>query len=199
MRRFNPRDACLAFMVCLRPLLASAQPVEFYWDVDGATPGAGGASPAGVWDAYAATNWSASVNGDVDAVVWPSDSVAVFSAGTNATDAFTVTVGSSVTVDSMRFEEGTVGLTGEEIDLAGSGRIDVSPNLTATIGSVLGGLSDLTKTGAGTLELGGPCVYYGITTVAAGTLRLDASEVIPDRSDVFVTAGATFDVNGFTE
>ena len=40
-----------------------------YWDIDGATPGAGGATPSGTWDA-ATANWSSSLGGDVDTEAW---------------------------------------------------------------------------------------------------------------------------------
>ncbi len=64
---------------------------QLYWDMDGATAGAGGATPTGVWNGTN-TNWSTSSTGNVATGAWVADQTAVFSAGSNATGAFTVTV-----------------------------------------------------------------------------------------------------------
>lgn len=55
-----------------------------------------------------------------------------------------------------------------------------------------GGSSGLNKTGAGTLELTNSISDYpGATTVSAGTLRLGASNVLPDTTNVTIAAAAT--------
>ena len=64
----------------------------------------------------------------------------------------------------------------------------------------IGGGADFTKTGAGTLTLTSAANNYsGRTTVAQGTLKLGAADVIPDDSDVIVAAGATLNMNSFSE
>src|SRR6476646_9200434 len=66
--------------------LPLAQAVQKYWDINGATPGAGrdgGGFSDGAWDTTA-TNWSTSSLGDVAPVIWAAGDDAVFSAG-NAT------------------------------------------------------------------------------------------------------------------
>ncbi len=57
----------------------------------------------------------------------------------------------------------------------------------------------ITKNTTGTLILSGQNVYTGLTTVAAGTLEAGAAGTIPSTSAVTVNAGATFDLNSFTQ
>lgn len=180
------------------PLVGSAQPSNFYWDTDGAIEGAGGASPAGVWDGITA-NWSTDLNGTVDGTTWIDGNVAVFAAGLNATGAYPITVGNTITADAIQFEEGAVNLSGAEIDLTGSGGVDVASGLSATIGLAMGGSVGLTKSGAGSLTLSGPNTYSGTTTISAGTLTLGVTEIIPDGSAVSVASGAIFDLHNFSE
>ena len=81
---------------------------------------------------------------------------------------------------------------------------DVASGLTATIATPISENAagrQLNKTGAGTLILSGANSYTGGTDIQAGTLRLGASNVIPDRSTVKVAAiaagqTATLDANG---
>src|SRR5882672_876217 len=67
---------------------ASAQ---LYWDPNDATSGAGGASPAGQWNASNA-NWTTDATGQSPATTWVAGSTAVFAAGDDATGAYTVTL-----------------------------------------------------------------------------------------------------------
>src|SRR5436309_7226819 len=96
------------FCFCVA-LSATSIPATLYWDINGATAGAGGASPSGIWDAATTANWSSSSAGTVATVVWTSGDSPQFSAGTDATGPFTVTVNGNVNVNTIRMEEaGTV-------------------------------------------------------------------------------------------
>lgn len=64
-----------------------------YWDNNGATAGAGGASPSGNWDASA--SWSNSITGTAATASWVAGGSAVFAAGSDAAGPYTVTVGGS--------------------------------------------------------------------------------------------------------
>ncbi len=69
-------------------------------------------------------------------------------------------------------------------------------NVTAAIS----GAGPLTKSGAGTLTLSNTGnAYGGATTVAAGTLVLGASQVIPNTSTLTVAGGGAVDLAGNTE
>ena len=62
-----------------------------YWDTNDLAAGAGGATPTGTWDGT--TKWTSSPTGTTATSSWISGSSATFAAGTDATGAYTVTVG----------------------------------------------------------------------------------------------------------
>ena len=69
---------------------------------------------------------------------------AVFAAGTTATGAYTVTVSGTQTVGGLTFEEGTVTLSGGQINLVGSPIFNTASNLGADVGSILTGQTIVT-------------------------------------------------------
>lgn len=120
----------------IQPLQAATK----YWDINGATTGAGGATPGGAWTG---SLWSTDPLGEIATTTFASGDGAVFSAGTDATGAFAVS--GSATASSILVEEGTVSISGT-ITLSagtltiGSGAtfsIPNSLNLSQTAGSVI--------------------------------------------------------------
>lgn len=76
------------------PTVGIAQ-TTVYWDRNGNTTGAGGASPSGTWvnnNSDPNRNWSTSSAGTAATARWDDGNYAVFSAGTDATGSYTVTV-----------------------------------------------------------------------------------------------------------
>jgi autotransporter-associated beta strand protein len=62
------------------------------------------------------------------------------------------------------------------------------------------GSAPLTKTGPGVLTLSNTSnSYSGTTTIAQGALKLGASNVVPDGSNIVVGSGATFNMNSFSD
>src|SRR5438045_570506 len=73
-----------AFSLGLMSNVHGAGSVPYYWDINGATSGAGPTTtPAGTWSSTS-TNWSSSSGGTGITGTFPSGNTAVFSAGTNA-------------------------------------------------------------------------------------------------------------------
>jgi autotransporter-associated beta strand protein len=86
------------------------------------------------------------------------------------------------------------------IDVVLAAPLTISTPLTSTaFGNSTGGLG-LTKTGLGTLTLGGANTYAGTTSILAGTLALGPTASLATAA-IGVASGATFDVSalsGFT-
>ncbi len=180
--------------------LAAVPGATNYWDLDGATAGAGGATPAGIWDTGVSANWSTDSAGAVAGVFWTPGNDAVFSAGTDATGSFAVTVDTSQTAGTLTVEEGTVTFSGGTSlniggGVAGKGIITIGSGVTSTIAMALEGGDDtgqITKVGAGTLVLssanasiGGPVV------VTEGTLQFSSATALGSTlSPTIVSNGA---------
>jgi len=148
---------------------ASAQ-TTVYWDIDGPTPGAGGVSPSGTWSGTAA-NWSPNAAGDAATAAWVSGtaagdgSVAFFSAGSDATGSFTVTIDGTNNASGLVVNQGTVNLAGGGVIALGGGTATV--RLGTTLG--LNSLSRVTQTAGGLLALDGGTLLMS-NTGNAGSL-----------------------------
>jgi autotransporter-associated beta strand protein len=88
----------------------------------------------------------------------------------------------------------TVKAGGAKIDTNG---FNTNINTVLAHDSGLGGTADggLTKSGTGTLTLGGVNTYTGATTISGGTLALGAAGSIDNTSGVSLGTGGTFDVS----
>jgi autotransporter-associated beta strand protein len=159
---------------------------NYYWDTNTNTTGAG-ATPTGTW-ASSGTTWSTSSTGTstTPAYTTTASDDLFFSAGTDAINAFTVTLTTTQNAKSLTFEEGSATISGANgiITLGGTGgNITVNSGLTATIGNNtntdIGGLVGLTKLGGGTLTLNGTATntFTGGINVNGGTLALDYSNI----------------------
>jgi autotransporter-associated beta strand protein len=178
----------LPLATALAALLAqhSLHAASYYWDTNTNTTGAG-ATPTGTW-ASSGTTWSTSSTGTstTPAYTTTASDDLFFSAGTDAINAFTVTLTTTQNAKSLTFEEGTATISGASgvITLGGAGgNITVNSGLTATIGNntntVIDGLVGLTKLGGGTLTLNGTATntFTGGINVNGGTLALDFSNI----------------------
>jgi autotransporter-associated beta strand protein len=168
-----------------------------YWDIDalGETAGAGGATPSGTWDG-STTNWNSDGSGVGTKVAWSAGSGAVFSAGNDATGSYTVTISGTQSASTVTFEDGTVTLTGGQLNLTGAVHsIAANSGVTATIDSVIGGTDGLSKEGAGTLVLTASEAYSGATSINSGTLQLGnggTTGALPAASAITVNDRLTF-------
>jgi len=139
--------------VVMLVLLGSAFPSQagdLYWDTNGATAGSsGGATAAGTWNA-ANTNWSTDPTGSIATGAWQPGEVAVFSAGTNATGGYTVTVSGTQQIKGLRFEEGTVNLSGGTLQFSGGATFTKSGSAgDCPVNSLVQGNGELLLDGSG--------------------------------------------------
>lgn len=151
-----------------------------YWDRNGATAGAGGGTaPSGSWT-NTAKNWSTSAAGTASTVKWSADRDAVFSAGTNATGSYTITISGTQRVSSVTIQEGTVTFTGGTLRFK-----DATPDLTVNTGTTLNWGStaitsdtdELNIGGAGTLNFTTDRTFAGTVNLSGVTLRLTNADV----------------------
>jgi fibronectin-binding autotransporter adhesin len=165
-----------------------------YWDIDGPTAGPGGIAPAGTWDG-ATANWSTSSTGEAATTTWTSGNAAVFSAGSDATDPYTITVDGTQSADAVWAKDGAVTLSGGTIDLGAGGSGVLRGDTALNVESVVAGSSGLNS--HGNVALKGASTYTGDTVVRNGTLSLNAGEhvvVISKSSQITVNPGATLSV-----
>jgi fibronectin-binding autotransporter adhesin len=194
-RRWLGRALLLALVLAVSGSL-SAQ-TTLYWDTNGNTAGAG-SSPSATWStSNTDQNWSTSSAGTASTTKWTNGDFASFSAGTDATGSYTVTVSGAPSTAGIIVGEGSPTFTGGTLTFTGtSPGVQVASGSTATINSQIAGSNGLTKTGTGTLIVGNTAnAYTGATVVSAGTLLLGTGNVIPDSSALSVASGATFDLN----
>ncbi len=164
------------------------EPDDLLWAADGFTPGG-----SGTWDVEEYT-W---LNGPT-ATTWNQYGRAVFG-GTGGP----VSVSGTVPVNAgMRFETDGYTVEGGTLDMvanaAAYNSINVGPAATATINATIAGSAGLTKTGTGTLVVGGTNPVAGGVNIAAGTLvaatdgALSAASItIPTGSRLEVPTGVT--------
>jgi fibronectin-binding autotransporter adhesin len=120
-----------------------------------------------------------------------------------------LTLGGAVTYNagSGGFENGQA-IISANIDTGGAGRNiivgDGSAAVDLVISGAISGVGSLTKQGTGVLQLSGGNSNTGNLIIQDGTVKLGASNVLTDTFGISVgnnasAAGATFDLNGFTD
>lgn len=163
--------------------------LPLYWDTNGSTGGAGGATPNGTWDGTTA-NWNSVADGTGATTTWGAGSAALFAAGSDATGSYTVTVDGTRDIASLWFEEGDVTLSGGTLRMLGSTPMSIAAGSTITVDSVIsddGNALLLDKFGAGSLELGAANTLSGTLNFGGGgTLTLSHSNAVTACSDVLV-------------
>ena len=181
----------------------SLQAQTLYWDIDGKTAGAGGTAPADTWSTTGGSNknWTTSSGGTASTTWWSSGANAIFSAGTNATGSYTVTVSGTQNVSGITVQEGNPTLTGGTINFG-----DSSPDIRVASGRSLTFDSNLTSSSnnlrigstfyTGTTVLANDLSLAGTVTLAGGTLRLGGGNY--SFGSLNITGNSTIDFAGST-
>jgi hypothetical protein len=145
-----------------------------YWDANGSTPGAGGATPGGNWNGTTPnfnTDPAGGAGGTMGASPAPVDTV-IFAAGADATGSYTVTLSGTRPAGKINFTEGNATLAGGTLAV---GAFDVSAGVTGTVTSTIASpSSSVIKSGAGTLALS-VLPQNHLVNIAAGTVRVRES------------------------
>ncbi len=153
--------SCGMLLPLLGLIATSAQAADLYWDINGATAGAGGTAPSGTWSAGGTTlSTSATGSAGTGAVTTTTADRLFFSAGTDATGSYTVTVNGTQNIGRLTFQEGRVNLTGGTIDFGAVAGIIDGDATGDTISSVIAGTGGLTLNG-GTITLNGVNTFTG--------------------------------------
>ncbi len=173
-----------------------------YWDINGSTANAGGATPSGTWNTSQAF-WN-NATGTGTPYVWGNTGLetAVFAAGTDATGSYTVTLGAGgpINLAALQINLGTVTLaaaTASDVLNFGNSTSSIftASGTILTIGAVINGSAGITKTGTGTLVLATANNYTGTTAVNAGTLTLDFSQSISPATNI-INSASSFTLGG---
>ncbi len=141
-----------------------------FWDANGDVAGAG-VTPTGTWGT--SDFWSTSPAGTTVPAAWIAGKDATFSAGSDVTGPFTVTVSGNQSVGGITFQEGEPTLTGGILTFSDSSPlVVVESGVTTTLASTVSGANGLSKAGAGILVLTGANDFAGNVTIGAGTLSI---------------------------
>jgi autotransporter-associated beta strand protein len=141
-----------------------------YWDLNGATSGAGTA-PAGTWDSTS-INWSSSSAGTVATGPWAEQN-AIFAAGADASGAYAISVSGTQVVANLLVQEGTVTFSGGRLYFLGTGTYFsnyVAAGATAIFNTPFGGTGSPDKWGPGTAVYSGASTSTGYFSHNEGTL-----------------------------
>ncbi len=162
-----------------------------YWDLNGATAGAGGATPAGTWDG-AATNWNAAADGTGATAAWPgAGHSAVFSAGGDATGVFTVNLSGTRTADAVLVEQGNLTLSGGTLDLAAPAVVRVFSGASLTLNTTLSGTSGVVLEGGSDINLSGTHGVSGAAIFTIPSLILNSGTSFPNLGGLVVGSNST--------
>jgi autotransporter-associated beta strand protein len=185
-----------------------------YWDTNGAEPGAGTNSPEpGFTDGIWGTDnfWSADPNGAAATAAWTPGDHAVFSAGTDAMDAF-IDVTGTQTAASVTIEEGMVTFGTGTVD-TGAGPVNINAGATLNINSTLrlnttsgkvvlngGTLMQTNPSSAGSF-IGSGAGGKGLEINGTGFIGYDDGDGVPDNKvaiffGVISGVGGTVDNGG---
>lgn len=175
------------------------QPIQaatFYWDTDGSDAGnaivgtsLGG---TGTWD-IATSNWWPVPSGVLTTWGNTSADIAIFSGPFSALPTLnTVTLSGALMANQVRFDRSGYTLAGgTSLTLAGANAgLYAQMGESATINTVIDGTVGLTKSGGGSVRLGGTNTYSGTTTIAGGALIIsNQNQLGAASSAINVTGG----------
>ncbi len=116
----------------------------------------------------------------------------------SASSAFTVASGATLDLDGFNQTIGSLA-GGGSVTLGSATLRTGNDNTSTTFSGTMSGIGGLTKIGAGTLTLAGANIYFGGTTINAGTLAVSADNNLGNGSGTLALGGGTLQyLSGFT-
>lgn len=167
-----------------------------YWDINGATAGAGGGSPHGSWQG---ANWTTNPNGTSPTLAWTDGSDAVFSAGNDATGPYTVDLDAPVIVRDLSVFNGqvTVSPSAAPNKLTftdprdGESTITIGKNSSLVLDTEVIATGNLAKEGLGQLDFNASTEIAGTFSIREGVVYINSSLTANETNNF-----ATLMVNG---
>jgi autotransporter-associated beta strand protein len=159
-----------------------------YWDTNGTTPGSGGPSPSGTWGT-GNLNWNTDPTGGSGGSFTDTTTISTpvtFSAGTDATGNYTVTLSGNQSAAAVAITYGTVALTGSNLTLATGG------NITNTSGSLTTFSNEIYQATGGNFSVLGNSSVSFQTITAPGAFGVTIG-TLGDGSTRTVTLGGSSD------
>jgi len=155
-----------------------APPPASYWDLNGATAGAGGAEPSGVWNSSNAF-WNPNPAGTGTAAAWTPGNIAFFSAGDDASGVYEVEVVGVQDIGGLIIGNGQVDFaagSGGGLRLTSDANFHVGPGISSIETPISqSGTRALAKSGVGDLIISGNLSQTGGTSLVGGTTILSGS------------------------
>lgn len=121
------------------------------------------------------------------------------SASNLGTDADVSLDSSTSKLDLNGFDVNIRNLTGSGSVVTGGATLTFGRSTNSVFSGVISGAGGVTKDQAGVHQLTGVNTYTGATNITAGTLQLGTGGSLNGATDVSVSAGATFDLNGISD
>lgn len=208
MKTLQPQSALFTLLTCVSlglstgPLTPPALAADAYWDANGTDPGAG-ATPAGIWgtDPF----WNLLADGTGTPGPWTAGDTAIFSAGSDATNAFTVTINGTQTAGAMVIKDGAVTLATGTLAL-GTGSLTLNPGTLLSTDSSLrisasaGATLNINGATLRTTNPGGAGTFYDADfLVTIGPLGATFSHVTPNILNIVQTAMVVTGPGGLTK
>lgn len=149
--------------------------MAYFWDVNGATAGAGGPAPSGVWDGSAEI-WNTDFYGGAGAFTNQTtlNDDLYFAAGSDASGSYSVDLsGGTREARSLTFKDGTATLTNGLLNLAAASVISVGAGQAVLRAKMSGAEAALTKTGPGVLSISGTNTCGGGLVISQGQVTIN--------------------------
>lgn len=197
-----PNSTWLTALLCVLVAQGLAAQTTLYWDTNAATAGSGNKGGSWTNDSY----WSTNSEGTSAASGWVNGSGVVFSAGTDGTGAWNVSITGTVATPSIQFQEGAVtNITGGSVDITGGlsitnvagnsgGKDDIQSVITGT-GDIVMAVNGTTASGSNWTRLSGVNTFVGSITVNSGVLQIynstaaNAQKALGDANNTVILNG----------